>query len=80
MAKEIYMYVLGGIIVAGFLTLLAILVFVGVPETNQRLLDITVGALIGMAIAVVQYFFGSSKGSSDKTKIIAGNGKLKDKN
>lgn len=74
-AKEIYMYVLAALIIVGFLCLLAILIFKGVPQENAELLYISVGALIGMAGAVVQYFFGSSKSSSDKTKIIANGNK-----
>ena len=65
------MYLLGAILVMGFIILLAILVFEGIPEQNSELLYLAVGALIGMVGSVVNYFYGSSKGSSDKTEIMA---------
>jgi hypothetical protein len=64
------MYVLGALIVLGFMALLGILIFVGVPDVNMELLYLAVGALIGYSGNVIQYFFGSSKGSSDKTKML----------
>ena len=68
--KDVYMYLLGGLIVAGFFLLLYLLVYQGVPEINKDILNIVVGALIGMAGNVVNYFFGSSKGSADKTQLL----------
>lgn len=68
--KEVYMYLLGALIVAGFFLLLYLLVYQAVPELNKDILNIVVGALIGMAGNVVNYFFGSSKGSADKTELL----------
>lgn len=68
--KDVYMYLLGALIVAGFFLLLYLLVYQGVPEINKDILNIVVGALIGMAGNVVNYFFGSSKGSADKTQLL----------
>jgi len=70
-AQEIYMYVLGALIVAGFFILLYLLVYQSVPEINKDILNIVVGALIGMSGNVVNYFFGSSKGSADKTQLLS---------
>jgi len=70
MYKEIYMYVLGAAIVLGFMTLLGILILTGIPSGNSELLLMTVGALIAMATQVVSYFYGSSKGSSDKNQML----------
>lgn len=75
--KELFMYLLGAIVIAGFMTLLGVLIFVGIPEKNAELLYLSIGALITMAVQVVNYFYGSSKGSSDKTKIIANGNKPK---
>jgi len=69
--SEIYMYVLGGLIVIGFFLLLLSLVKFEVPPENKDILNIVVGALIGCFTSVVGYFFGSSKGSKEKTQIIA---------
>ena len=71
MIRDIYTYLLGAILIAGFMILLAILVFEGIPEQNSELLYLAVGALIGMAGSVVNYFYGSSKGSKDKTDIMS---------
>jgi dolichol kinase len=68
------MYVLGGVIVTGFFLLLYFLVYNDVPTSNVDILNITVGALISSFASVVGYFYGSSKGSADKTDMIA-NGK-----
>ena len=71
MAKEIYMYVLGAILVLGFIVLLAILIFVPIPQGNGELLYLAVGSFITFVGAVVGYFYGSSKGSADKTQLMA---------
>ena len=74
--KEISLYVLGALIAIGFFALLYILVYKSIPVENKDVLNLVIGALIGSFTTVVSYFFGSSKGSSDKTKLING----KDKN
>ena len=68
--KEIYMYALAALIAIGFFGLLYILVYVPIPESNANVLYLVVGALIGSFTTVVGYFFGSSKGSADKTEIM----------
>jgi len=65
MYKEIYMYVLGAIVVFGFF---AIVIF---KLTKGEDVQLETGALIATFTLVVGYFFGSSKSSADKTKIIA---------
>jgi len=69
--KDLFQYVLGGLIVLGFFALLVMLVVHIVPEQNKDLLNITVGALIGSFAAVVGYFYGSSAGSAAKEKTIS---------
>lgn len=66
------MYVLGAVIVIGFFLLLYFLVFYTLPFDNKDLLNIVLGALIASFTSVVQYFYGSSKGSSDKTQLMNG--------
>ena len=64
-------YILSGLITVGFFGLLGTLIFVGVPEQNKDLLNISVGALIGAFTGgVVGYFFGSSSGSKEKTDML----------
>ena len=71
MIKNFYMYLLGTVLVTGFILLLAILVFEGIPEQNSELLYLAVGALIGFTGTVINYFYGTSKSSSDKNEIIS---------
>jgi len=70
-AKDLFQYILGGLIVVGFFTLLVLLVLRVVPAENKDLLNIVVGALIGSFAAVVGYFYGSSAGSAAKEKTIS---------
>lgn len=69
--KDIFQYVLGGLVVLGFFTLLYLLISKSVPEPNKDLLNLVVGALIGSFATVVGYFFGSSSGSAKKDETIA---------
>ena len=69
-SKNIYMYVLGGLVVFSFFTLLGLLIFQPIPETNNDVLYLAIGADIGFAGAVINYFYGSSKGSADKSDMI----------
>lgn len=70
-SKTIYMYIMGAIIVLGFIVLLAVLVFQGIPPSNSELLYLAVGAFMTQVGTVINYFFSSSKSSSDKNQIIA---------
>jgi len=70
--KEISQYVLAGMVAVGFFVLIILLVKVEIPEANSDVLNLVVGALIGSFTTIVSYFFGSSKGSSDKTKMLGG--------
>lgn len=71
--KQIFQYILGGLIVVGFFLLLYFLLSAVVPEGNKELLNITIGALIGSFTSIVGYFFGSSLGSSEKNDLLKNN-------
>lgn len=68
--KEIFMYVLGAIIVIGFFVTL---IFMIQKERYESEVNMIVGALIGSFITVVSFFYGSSKGSADKTEWLTQN-------
>ena len=68
--KEIYMYVLGALIILSFFVVIGLLIFQPIPDQNNEVLYLVIGADIGFAGAVVNYFYGSSKGSADKTEIM----------
>ena len=61
-AKEILMYALAVVIIISFMILLALLIFQEVPTPNSDLLYTMVGVFGTMAITVINYYFGSSKG------------------
>jgi len=70
-AKDFYQYGLGAIVVIGFFTLLYLLMKSEMPVGNRDLLFLAAGTLLSQFTTVVTYFFGSSKGSSEKDIIIS---------
>jgi hypothetical protein len=66
--KDINLYVLAWVVVGGFFVLTGILMFKGV--VNNPVLDILFGGLVSGFATVLGYFFGSSKGSSEKTHLM----------
>ena len=64
------MYSLAALIVLKIFVLVGLLIFQTMPEANKDLLILVIGNLMAAFISVISYFFGSSKGSSDKTEII----------
>jgi heme O synthase-like polyprenyltransferase len=71
--KDIFQYILGALIVIGFFVLLIVLVYSEIPEKNNEILNLVVGSLIGSFATVVGYFYGSSKGSSEKNDLLKSN-------
>ena len=68
--KQIYQYVLGGLIVAMFAGIVMMLVKSQLDESVKDPLLVLLGVLAGAFKEVIGYFFGSSKGSSDKNDIM----------
>lgn len=68
--KEIFQYALGALIVVGFFFILFVIFKMVLPEGNKDIGLLVIGALIAKFGDVVAYFFGSSKGSADKTEMI----------
>jgi ABC-type branched-subunit amino acid transport system permease subunit len=73
---DMYMLVLGAIIVIGFFGLLITLMAVKSQIINVDLLNIAMGGLITAFITIVNYFFGSSYGSKIKTEMMEKNGNV----
>lgn len=65
------MYVLAAIIVLGFFGVMLAMFFRVIPEGSKEIAFMLFGGLLTNFGAVVNYFFGSSKGSADKDKLIA---------
>jgi Co/Zn/Cd efflux system component len=68
--SSIFMYALGALIALAFFILIIALVKFEIPEANEKILYLVVGALVGSFNQVANFFFGSSKGSKDKTEHI----------
>ncbi len=66
--KDIYQYVLGGVIVLAFVAVLILMLLSGVED--NPVLNTMVGAFASGVIMVITYFFGSSKGSSEKNDLL----------
>lgn len=71
--------VLGITIVAGFFFTLAWVAFYGLPPGNENAFMFLLGSLATMTQSVMSYYFGSTKGSNDKTAVMAATITGKDK-
>jgi hypothetical protein len=63
-----FMYVVGILVLGAFLGVVYVALFVEVKDEN--LFYFISGNVFSMVMTVVAYFYGSSKGSKDKTKLI----------
>ena len=68
--KDLNLYILAWTIVGGFFALCAILMRVALPESSSEVVYLLFGGLVAGFTQVIAYFFGSSKGSSDKTRLL----------
>lgn len=59
------------LVVAGFFGVIALMIYNELPPTGRDSLLVLVGALGAAFGAIIQYYFGSSAGSVDKSKTIA---------
>ena len=72
-AKEVFLYGLGVIIVLGFFGILITLI---IYDKYPEQVSLVIGALIGAFLTVVNYNYGSTKGSADKTEMIYNSSKI----
>ena len=70
--------VLGALIIGGFFIVLAAMIWRKLPANAETEFSIKLGALATMTAAVVNYFFGSSAGSREKTRLLSGVGGVSD--
>jgi hypothetical protein len=64
------MYLVCLIGLAAFVFILFVLVYEHIPAANRDLFIHAIGMVEGVAISIFSYYFGSSKGSADKTKLL----------
>lgn len=69
--KDVNLYILAWTVVLGFFSLMALLCFHPVPVDSDGVIFMLFGALATGFGQVLQYFFGSSKSSVDKTYLMA---------
>jgi len=69
--KDINLYVLAWSIIVGFFSLVIILMFVDMPADSNGVIFLLFGALAAGFGQVLQYFFGTTKSSGDKTTLLA---------
>ena len=69
--KDIFQYCLAAVIVSGFFFLVYFVFIKGLPPENKDVAYLLVGAAIAVFTSVVNYFFASTKGSAEKSDIIA---------
>lgn len=68
--QQIFQYALGALVALGLYWITYLLIIQATPEINKDALLILLGVLAGSFSNVVGYFFGSSKGSSDKNDFL----------
>lgn len=64
------MCALGALLVVGFFTVVIVVFKTEMPQANKDIGLLVIGALVAKFGDVVSYFFGSSKGSSDKNEYL----------
>lgn len=69
--RDVNLYVLAWTVVVGFFGLMSLLCFKALPEDSNGVVFMLFGALTTGFGEVLNYFFGSSKSSADKTAIIS---------
>jgi len=66
-------WLMGTVVVTGLLLVIgvvAVMVFVRIPEENQRLADMSFGSVMSIGASIFAYYVGSSKSSRSKDETI----------
>jgi len=66
--RDWFMYIVGGTIL--FLTIYMVYHVLNNEIHNSEIVHLLIGEITGMAISLTVYYFGSSKGSADKNKLL----------
>jgi len=69
--KDINLYVLAWTVIFGFFILCGVLMFNPLPDGSSKVVFMLFGGLATGFGTVLQYFFGSSRSSQDKTQLLA---------
>ena len=68
--QQIFQYVLAAIVILAILAIIVILIYADISTSVKDSLMILLGVLASGFMAVINYFFGSSKGSNDKNELL----------
>lgn len=66
MPRNIYMGIVGMVVIFATVALVAALFSIPIPDTNRDMVNVASGTLLGAFVSVVSFYFGSSKSSRDK--------------
>jgi len=69
--KDYNLYILAWTVIIGFFGLCGVLMGVPIPKDSSQVVFILFGGLVAGFSQVLGYFFGSSKSSNEKTKLLA---------
>lgn len=69
--RDINIYILAWFLILGFFALMGILLFVKLPEDSSGVIYMLFGTLSTAFGAVINYFYGSSASSGEKTELLA---------
>jgi len=65
--RKVILYFAGSILAVVFF-MVGLIIFVPIPETGQEHAKYALAFMLGVASTIVSYFWGSSKGSADKSR------------
>ena len=68
--KNIFMYLLATVFIVGYFTLIAFILIRVIPADNKDIALMLFGTLTAGVAGILNYFFGSSKSSSDKNEML----------
>lgn len=73
--RDANLYILAWVVIAGFFGLVGLLIYRPLPQDSTGVVFLLFGAIASGFTAILGYFFGSSKGSSEKTELLVRGGK-----
>jgi len=69
-AKDVFMYTLAAVIMILLFASIYFILTKTIPTENKDLAYMALGLALGWGTMVISYFFGSSKGSADKSEMM----------
>lgn len=68
---DLMFYLTGIVCLAAFVMIVYAIVYMRIPEDNKELFIHLVGLVEGAVLTIIAYYYGTSKSSKDKTKMLA---------